>query len=116
MSTRPAPCAVGKPSPILCPFASDSARNLHFYNGILRSAGGYVADSAHRCAPAQAVGHRSRRTRSVTLVTPVHAKGHPLHLSTLAKTAGAAFLTAAIGGLASRPAVGSAWYPKLRKA
>jgi translocator protein len=38
-----------------------------------------------------------------------------LHLSTLGKTAGAAFLTAAIGGLASGPAVESDWYAKLRK-
>jgi tryptophan-rich sensory protein len=35
--------------------------------------------------------------------------------STLAKTAGAAFLTAAVGGLASGPAVRSAWYATLRK-
>lgn len=35
--------------------------------------------------------------------------------STLAKTAGAAFLTAAIGGLATGPAVQSDWYEKLRK-
>jgi benzodiazapine receptor len=35
--------------------------------------------------------------------------------STLAKTAGAAFLTAAVGGLASGPAVQSDWYEKLRK-
>lgn len=38
-----------------------------------------------------------------------------MHPSTLAKTAGAAFLTAAIGGLASGPAVESEWYVKLRK-
>jgi len=35
--------------------------------------------------------------------------------STLAKTAGAAFLTAAVGGLASGPAVQSNWYQNLRK-
>jgi benzodiazapine receptor len=35
--------------------------------------------------------------------------------STLAKTAGAAFLTAAVGGLASGPAVQSDWYEQLRK-
>lgn len=34
---------------------------------------------------------------------------------TLAKTAGAAFVTAAVGGLASGPAVESDWYVKLRK-
>jgi tryptophan-rich sensory protein len=34
---------------------------------------------------------------------------------TLAKTAGAAFATAAAGGLASGPAVESKWYRKLRK-
>ncbi|MET0993322.1 MAG: TspO/MBR family protein [Mycobacterium sp.] len=33
---------------------------------------------------------------------------------TLAKTAGAAFVTAAVGGLASRPA-GSTWYARLKK-
>jgi translocator protein len=38
-----------------------------------------------------------------------------MHLSTLAKTAGAAFVTAAVGGLASGPAVRSDWYDKLRK-
>jgi benzodiazapine receptor len=38
-----------------------------------------------------------------------------MHPNTLAKTAGAAFLTAAIGGLASGPAVQSDWYEKLRK-
>jgi benzodiazapine receptor len=38
-----------------------------------------------------------------------------MHLNTLAKTAGAAFLTAAVGGLASGPAVQSDWYEKLRK-
>lgn len=38
-----------------------------------------------------------------------------MHPSTLAKTAGAAFLTAAIGGLASGPAVQSRWYETLRK-
>jgi tryptophan-rich sensory protein len=35
--------------------------------------------------------------------------------STLAKTAGATFLTAAIGGLASGPAARSDWYENLRK-
>lgn len=35
--------------------------------------------------------------------------------STLAKTAGAAFVTAAVGGLATGPAVQSDWYEKLRK-
>ena len=35
--------------------------------------------------------------------------------STIAKTAGAAFLTAAVGGLASGPAVESDWYERLRK-
>ena len=35
--------------------------------------------------------------------------------STLAKTAGAAFLTAGIGGLATGPVVQSDWYEKLRK-
>jgi benzodiazapine receptor len=34
---------------------------------------------------------------------------------TLAKTAGAALVTAAVGGLASGPAVESDWYAKLRK-
>lgn len=34
---------------------------------------------------------------------------------TLAKTAGAAFAAAAVGGLATRPAVGSRWYRRLRK-
>jgi benzodiazapine receptor len=34
---------------------------------------------------------------------------------TLAMTAGAAFVTAAVGGLASGPAVESDWYEKLRK-
>jgi translocator protein len=34
--------------------------------------------------------------------------------STLAKTVGAVFATAAVGGLASRPA-GSSWYSRLRK-
>jgi len=34
---------------------------------------------------------------------------------TLVKTAGAAFVTAAVGGLASGPAVESDWYEKLRK-
>lgn len=34
---------------------------------------------------------------------------------TLAKTAGAAFLTATLGGLATGPAVQSDWYDKLRK-
>lgn len=38
-----------------------------------------------------------------------------MRLSTLAKTAGAAFLTAAAGGLATGPAVQSDWYQKLRK-
>ncbi|MET0473517.1 MAG: TspO/MBR family protein [Mycobacterium sp.] len=38
-----------------------------------------------------------------------------MHPSTLAKTAGAAFVTAAVGGLASGPAVRSDWYVKLRK-
>lgn len=35
--------------------------------------------------------------------------------STLAKTAGAAFLTSAVGGLATGPVVQSDWYAKLRK-
>lgn len=34
---------------------------------------------------------------------------------TLAKTAGAAFAAAAVGGLASKPAVESAWYERLKK-
>ncbi|ANI40428.1 TspO/MBR family protein [Mycolicibacterium vaccae] len=34
---------------------------------------------------------------------------------TLAKTAGAAFAAAAVGGLATRPAVQSTWYRRLRK-
>ncbi|MGP4056958.1 TspO/MBR family protein [Mycobacterium sp. 4D054] len=34
---------------------------------------------------------------------------------TLAKTAGAAFAAAAVGGLATRPAVESRWYRRLRK-
>lgn len=38
-----------------------------------------------------------------------------MHLSTLAKTAGAAFLTGAVGGLATGPAVQSTWYASLRK-
>jgi tryptophan-rich sensory protein len=38
-----------------------------------------------------------------------------LHPSTLAKTAGAALLTAAIGGRATGPAVQTDWYAKLRK-
>ncbi|MGA5466435.1 TspO/MBR family protein [Mycobacterium sp. NPDC050041] len=37
-----------------------------------------------------------------------------MRAATLAKTAGAVFATAAVGGLASRPA-GSAWYAKLKK-
>lgn len=35
--------------------------------------------------------------------------------STLAKTAGAAFAAAAVGGLATKPAVESAWYRRLNK-
>ncbi|HEY9266628.1 MAG TPA: TspO/MBR family protein, partial [Mycobacterium sp.] len=35
--------------------------------------------------------------------------------STLAKTAGAAFTAAAVGGLATKPAVESAWYRRLNK-
>lgn len=35
--------------------------------------------------------------------------------STLAKTGGAAFVTAAAGGLATKPAVESAWYRRLKK-
>lgn len=35
--------------------------------------------------------------------------------STLAKTAGAAFTAAAVGGLATKPAVESAWYRRLKK-
>ncbi len=38
-----------------------------------------------------------------------------MRLSTLAKTGSAAFLTAAIGGLATGPVVESDWYQKLRK-
>jgi translocator protein len=38
-----------------------------------------------------------------------------MRLKTLAKTAGAAFVTAAVGGLASGPAVESDWYANLRK-
>ncbi|MEV3904603.1 TspO/MBR family protein [Mycobacterium sp. NPDC050551] len=37
-----------------------------------------------------------------------------MRAATLAKTAGAVFATAAVGGLASRPAA-SAWYAKLKK-
>jgi len=38
-----------------------------------------------------------------------------MRAKTLVKTAGAAFVTAAVGGLASGPAVESDWYEKLRK-
>ncbi len=38
-----------------------------------------------------------------------------MRAKTLLKTAGAAFVTAAIGGLASGPAVESDWYQRLRK-